>query len=85
MLTSSDYGSKSTRIRTHATALVLDSERLLKHAKKPLSRITLADLQNFAQELIRSGLAPISRVRTLGAVKSLFAFCVRMRYLDTWM
>src|SRR5712691_10603131 len=58
-----------------------DSEQLLNHAKKPLSRITLAELQNFAQALTASGLAPISRVRTLAAVKSLFGFCVRTRYL----
>ena len=58
-----------------------DSERLLDHAKKPLSRITLADLQSFAQELTSAGLAPISRVRTLAAVKSLFGFCARMRFL----
>src|ERR1700730_561858 len=57
-----------------------DSTQLLDHAKKPLSRITLADLQSFAQSLVKSGLAPISRVRTLAAVKSLFGFCVRMRY-----
>jgi cyclic pyranopterin phosphate synthase len=47
----------------------IDSERFLNHAEKPLARITLADLQSFAQELTRSGLAPISRVRTLAAVK----------------
>src|SRR5579864_4323296 len=58
-----------------------DSERLLNHAKKPLARITLADLQSFAQSLCSAGLAPISRARTLAAVKSLFAFCCRMRYL----
>src|SRR5260370_14151523 len=58
-----------------------DSEQLLNHAKKPLSRITLADLQSFAQSLASSGLAPISRVRTLAAVKSLFGFCIRVRYL----
>ena len=58
-----------------------DSEQLLNHAKKDLSRITLAELQDFAQTLTNSGLAPISRVRTLAAVKSLFGFCVRMRYL----
>ena len=46
----------------------LDSERLLNHAKKPLSRITLADLQSFAQSLASSGLAPISRTRTLAAI-----------------
>ena len=81
MLKSSNYGSKSTRIRTHAICYRIDSERLLKHAKKPLSRITLADLQSFAQFLASLGLAPISRVRTLAAVKSLFGFCHRMRYL----
>ena len=59
----------------------LDSERLLNHAKKPLARITLADLQGFAQSLTSVGLAPISRARTLAAVKSLFGFCCRMRYL----
>src|SRR5262249_36721020 len=58
-----------------------DSERLLKHAKKPLSSITLADLQSFAESLASAGLAPISRVRILAAVKSLFGFCHRMRYL----
>jgi integrase len=58
-----------------------DSERLLKHAQKPLSRITLADLQNFAQDLVGSGLAPVSRVRILAAVKSLFSFCQRTRCL----
>ena len=58
-----------------------DSDRLLNHAQKPLSRITLGDLQNFAYALTTVGLAPISRARTLAAVKSLFAFCHRMRYL----
>ena len=59
-----------------------DSEQLLNHAKKSLSRITLADLQSFAQSLATSGLAPISRVRTLAAVKSLFGFCHRLRYVS---
>ena len=59
----------------------IDSERLLNHTKKPISRITLADLQNFAQHLGSLGLAPISRARSLAAVKGLFAFCHRMRYL----
>src|SRR2546428_764738 len=54
-----------------------DSERLLNQAKKPLSGITLADLQSFAQSLASAGLAPISRARSLAAVKSLFAFCHR--------
>src|SRR5262249_20388261 len=58
-----------------------DSAKLLEHVGKPLSRMTLGDLQSFAQSLIGSGLAPISRARTLAAVKSLFAFCHRMRLL----
>jgi integrase/recombinase XerD len=60
-----------------------DSRRLLNHVNKSLARITLADLQSFAQSLIVEGLAPISRLRTIAAVKSLFGFCCRMRYLPT--
>ncbi|HYW48246.1 MAG TPA: tyrosine-type recombinase/integrase [Bryobacteraceae bacterium] len=56
-----------------------DADRLLAHVQKPLDRIGLADLQSFAQSLIASGLAPISRARTLAAVRSLFGFCKRMR------
>src|SRR5215472_17413089 len=59
----------------------LDSERLLKHAKKPLRGITLADLQALAGSLIAAGLAPVSRVRVLAAVKSLFGFAFRMRHI----
>jgi integrase/recombinase XerD len=61
----------------------LDSERLLNHAKKPLSRITLADLQAFAAFLADAGLAPVSRVRVLAATKSLFGFCYRMHHILT--
>jgi site-specific recombinase XerD len=60
-----------------------DAARLLAHVPKPLSRLTLGDLQSFAQSLIQAGLAPISRARTLAAVKSLFGFCQRMRYVPT--
>jgi integrase/recombinase XerD len=58
-----------------------DSERLLNYAKKPLSGITLADLQAFAESLTNLGLAPISRVRVLAAAKSLFGFAFRMRHV----
>src|SRR5438105_12912893 len=58
-----------------------DSRRLLAHVCKPLSRMSLGDLQRFAQSLIDRGLAPISRVRTIAAIKSLFSFCSRTRYL----
>jgi integrase/recombinase XerD len=58
-----------------------DAARLFDHVPKPLNRLTLGDLQGFAQSLIESGLAPVSRVRTLAAVKSLFSFCQRMHYV----
>src|SRR5580693_8290435 len=58
-----------------------DANRLLAHVGKPLSRVTLTDLQSFDDALVATGLAPVSRVRTLAAVKSLFGFCCRMRYL----
>jgi integrase/recombinase XerD len=59
-----------------------DAARLLAQVSKPLNRLTLGDLQGFAQSLVHAGLAPISRARTLAAVKSLFGFCQRMRYLS---
>jgi hypothetical protein len=46
----------------------------------PLMYTTLGHLEGFAQSLVEDGLAPISRARTLAAVKSLFGFCQRMRY-----
>jgi len=58
-----------------------DSGRLFAHVAKPLARVNLSDLQSFAQSLIDSGLAPISRARSIAAVKSLFGFCHRMRHL----
>ncbi|MGP8243966.1 MAG: tyrosine-type recombinase/integrase [Bryobacteraceae bacterium] len=58
-----------------------DSGRLLAHVRKPLNRIGLGDLQGFAQSLVDEGLAPISRARTIAAIKSLFGFCHRMQYL----
>ena len=50
-------------------------------AGKPLARITLGDLDSFAQSLVAEGLAPVSRARTLAATKSLFGFCYRMRHI----
>jgi site-specific recombinase XerD len=51
-----------------------DSARLLAQVEKPLSRITLVDLQGFAQSLNCSGLAPISCARMLAATKKLIRF-----------
>jgi len=58
-----------------------DANRLLAHTKKRLKAIDLGDLQDFAESLVAAGLAPVSRLRTLAAVRSLFGFCQRMRYL----
>lgn len=51
-----------------------DVARILLCSAKSLKDITLADMQRFAQSLEDPGLAPISRARTLAAVKSLFGF-----------
>jgi integrase/recombinase XerD len=58
-----------------------DVARILSCSAKSLKDITLADVQRFAQSLEDTGLAPISRARTLAAVKSLFGFCQRIRYI----
>src|SRR5882672_5999650 len=58
-----------------------DADRLVAHIGKPLNAIGLGDLQAFSDSLIAAGLAPVSRVRTLASVKSLFSFCCRTRYL----
>jgi integrase/recombinase XerD len=58
-----------------------DSARVLAHVGKRLKDIGLGDLQAFAQHLIGEGLAPISRSRTLAAVRSLVGFCFRMRFI----
>ena len=60
-----------------------DAERLLAFTGKSLAQIGLGDLQDFDHSLVKNGLAPISRVRMLAAVKSLFSFCCRVRYLAT--
>jgi site-specific recombinase XerD len=56
-----------------------DVERFRRGAGKPLARVTLADLQEFANSL--GDLGPASRYRVLSAVKSLFAFGHRIGYL----
>ena len=53
------------------------------HTHKPLNQVRLGDLLSFAQSLSEAGLAPISRVRTLAAVKSLFGFCRRMGCIES--
>lgn len=58
-----------------------DIRRLDAFTRKPLAALVLADLDGFAQSLERAGLAPISRARTLAAVRSLLAFAHRVGYL----
>lgn len=58
-----------------------DAERFLAAVEKPLHRITLGDLQQFAGQLVESGLEPSSAYRTMSAVKSLFAFGHLLGYL----
>jgi len=41
---------------------------------KPLSRVTLADLQAFAEQLGQGSLKPASQNRALTAIKSLLSF-----------
>ena len=56
-----------------------DIARFRAGAGKPLTTLTLMDLQNFSGSLER--LAPASRYRVLSAVKSLLAFGHRIGYL----
>jgi Phage integrase, N-terminal SAM-like domain len=54
-----------------------DAARLRDHAPKPLSRLTLNDLQGFAQSLEDAGLAPISCASAPSA--ALFSFANTFR------
>ena len=56
-----------------------DVERFCGGAGKPLARVRLADLQEFADSLAE--LAPASRYRRLSSLKSLLAFGHRIGYL----
>jgi integrase/recombinase XerD len=56
-----------------------DVDRFRSQAGKPLQRITLFDLQQFADSLPH--LAPASRYRILSSIKSLLAFGHRIGYL----
>jgi integrase/recombinase XerD len=62
-----------------ARAYGADARRFLAAVAKPLSAVTLGDLQAYADSL--SDLAPASRARLLASVKSLFAFAHRLGYL----
>lgn len=69
------------RCRHTRRAYRADSGRFLEAVKKPLHRVSLGDLQNFANDLVESGLRLSSVYRMMSAVKSLFAFGHRLGYL----
>jgi len=58
-----------------------DALRFLETVEKPLHRTTLGDLQEYAGQLIESGLQVSSVHRMMSAVKSLFGFGHRLGYL----
>lgn len=63
-------------------AYTRDIQRFLQFVDgKPLSSVTLEDLQAFADALAQENLAPATRHRRLSAVKSLLAFAHRIGYL----
>lgn len=51
-----------------------EAKRFLAHTATPLHRVTLADLQGYADALDAAALKPATRRRMLAAVKSLFSF-----------
>ncbi len=55
------------------------AERFLSFSMKPLVRISLSDLQSFADSL--TGLAQSSKAQTLAAIKSLLAFAHKIGYI----
>jgi integrase/recombinase XerD len=71
------HGRSSHTQRAYRT----DASRFLAAVDKPLHRITLGDLQQYAEQLLESGLQAASAYRMMSAVKSLFAFGHRLGYL----
>lgn len=69
------------RSRHTQRAYRADAERFLQAVEKPLHRITLGDLQQYAGQLAGLDLEPASVYRSMSAVKSLFAFGHRLGYL----
>ena len=62
-------------------AYASDAARFLAFLQKPLSRVTLRDLQNWAGELDRGGRKPSTQNRSITAIKSLFSFAQETGYL----
>ena len=60
-------------------AYARDAARFFEAVGRPLGRVRLADVQAYADGL--ADLAPATRARRLNAVKSLFAFALRLGYV----
>ena len=58
-----------------------DIDQCLRAVAKPLNRITLRDLQKYADDLEGKDLAPASRHRKLSSIKSLFSWGHRIGYI----
>ena len=72
----------STKTSAHTRrAYAAEAARFLTFAGKPLSWITLSDLQAFAGQLGQGSLKPASQNRALTAVKSLLSFAQETGYL----
>jgi integrase/recombinase XerD len=77
LLTSWLHGRSPHSIRAYQANIA----RFLAHARQPLTAVTLADLQGYADSLAAAGLAPASQARMLAAVKSLLSFAHTTGYL----
>ncbi|MGH9612196.1 MAG: site-specific integrase, partial [Bryobacteraceae bacterium] len=66
------HGSENTR-----GAYARDVRKIRAFIGKPLDRLTAIDTARFAEHLSNIGLAPISRARTLAAVRSFLRFAQR--------
>lgn len=69
------------RSRHTQRAYRADVSRFLASTRKPLAQVSLADLQEYSDELARAGTQPTTRHRALSAIKSLFQFGHRLGYL----
>jgi len=62
------------------SAYAKDIRAFRKLVPKPLCQVTVDDIEDFADSL--TGLASATQARRLSAVKSLFAYACRVRYLQ---
>ena len=63
-------------------AYASDIARFFRQVNKPLRRVTLGDLQGFADGLMEEDLKPASQHRILSAVKSSSPFATRLGICD---